>query len=166
MNDPDDDELLAWLADALHASPDEMRRNGELAAMAWIWRDPDASMADLIDDSVLAGSSMRDSGDMHRSLAFRLEPLALDLEIEAETGLRGTSFRAQLLPGPTEGIAVFLRMTEQTMLGGEPAVAPAPAVEVAVDGFGGFRFEAPARGLVRLEVRRGERSAVTPWITL
>jgi hypothetical protein len=94
-----DAEVLAAIGrvhDLVDPVPDFVR---EAARAAFAWRDPDATLAELVDDEP-AGAGMR-AADGPRLLTFRVGELTVDLEVHS----RGTRRRVlgQLSPpGPGE----------------------------------------------------------------
>lgn len=146
------------------------------AADAWSWRDPDASLAELVHDDALGAAGRRFAGDRQRSVAYAMD--GIDVELVVREGPAGVTVDVVIVssgPGPAAGLDVM--GLGAAGLGGPglgavrlEAVARTAAgevrsqVEVPEDGIGSFVV--PAGSRMSLTIGVGERRWVTPWLTV
>jgi hypothetical protein len=149
MTDPgwDDDRLLDELRTAVRqaGSPTPAMKAAGYAAFAW-WTI-DAELAALTDEVVGDEvATVRGPSAPPRTLLFTGTQVSVELERSA------TSLIGQLVP-PASG--------EVTLLGPDGELAVADADEV-----GGFHFQSPPTGLVRLRCRTSSGVLLTDWFRL
>ena len=123
----------------------------DFAKAALGWRRLDAELAELLDDSALESrsTSLARGAGGGRSLSFRAEGLAIDVELQPGLLL------GQLAPAPESA--------EVTLQDGDGAI-----LEVAdADALGRFRLVLDGSGRRRLRiVRRGAAAIETSWFTV
>jgi hypothetical protein len=149
---PADRALLAELG-RISAQADPVPPHVLAAARAaYALRDLDAELAQLVEDSSLAG--VRSGGTATRLLTFEAGDTELEVQVSYASG-RATLL-GQLVPAGEPGAQVRLA----TSAGGE-------GTAVEVDDLGGFRFDDLAPGLVRVRVDRpGVGGVRTAWFEI
>lgn len=152
---PDDQELLRRLAAIARKADPVPGLVGDLARAAFAFRDLDAELAALVDDSTNELVPVRGSDLVERLLEFSARGLRIELQLSAVAGRRsmlGQVHAIDALPG--------LVIVAESSSG----VSTAPA---AVDARGRFSFDALPDGSIRLRCHRpGGTSVVTPWFAL
>ncbi|MDP9849281.1 hypothetical protein [Streptosporangium lutulentum] len=146
-----DDELLAELAAALHASDVVPRGFAEVGKAAFAWRNIDDELAELIFDSDLhddlAAPLTRAEPAPLRALTFVAPELTIELEVTEETLV------GQLVP--YQSIEVSVRV-----LSGQD-------ITVTTDEVGCFTIRPIPASLFYLHCRTADGTSVsTSWITL
>lgn len=144
-----DDSLLELLGQALRASDPVPDHVLAAARGAVAWRTIDQDLADLVFDSALESTGVRDP-DASRQLTFRSS------DVEIEVMLVDTATRrivGQIVPAAVT--TVRLDSTGDT-------------VEQESDKYGRFTFEQVAGGPVRIGVSGldGARDVLTDWVLL
>lgn len=141
------------------------------AADAWSWRDPDASLAELVHDDALGAAGRRFAGDRQRSVAYAMD--GIDVELVVREGPAGVTVDVVIVssgPGLATGLgatglgaaglgAVRLEAVARTAAGEVRS-----QVEVPEGGIGSFVV--PAGSRMSLTIGVGERRWVTPWLTV
>ncbi|MGW5054524.1 hypothetical protein [Actinokineospora sp. NPDC004072] len=136
----DDARLLADLRAALAEEPP-----AEFTAIgkeAFAWRDPAASLAELVDDPQPALRAGAEDAEV-RAMTFAGGGLSIDLEITADALL------GQLVPPGPDRVRV-------QRPGG-------PTTEVEVDELGWFAVRPRPTGLIRLAVQTAAGPVATAW---
>jgi hypothetical protein len=120
------------------------------AKAAYVWRTIDAELAELVNDSLVAGGAVR-ATDAARLLTFEGPDVEVEVEV-AETGLT-RRLTGQLVP------AGGARVTVRWASG---------AVDVDADEFGRFTAIGVPASSVRIEVHRPTeaRPTVTSWVSI
>ena len=147
---PDDDELLDLITRVVGPPPDWVV---DRARIAWEWRDADRSIAELLDDSALTGTS-RAAQTVQRTVAYAFGSITLELTIEEH----GVLCSIGIVTVPTRSFALQISIVTPS---GE-----AKTVEVLLDSNGGAALDVANN--VRISLRAivdGDRFA-TPWLTL
>ena len=130
------------------------------AADAWSWRDPDASLAELVHDDALGAAGRRFTGDRQRSVAYAMD--GIDVELVVRDGPAGVTVDVVIVPAAPEAVgigAVGIDVVARSAAGEVRS-----RVEVPEGGIGSF--VAPAGSRVSLTIRAGDRRWVTPWLTV
>lgn len=146
---PDDDTLLELLGAALQAGDPVPEHVLAAARGAVAWRTIDQDLADLVFDSAVELTGVRDR-DAARQLTFRTADLEIELMVVDPASRR---LVGQLVPP---------RVTTVTLEGTE-----ASATQES-DSYGRFTFESVADGPVRLAVGGADGGAdvLTDWVLL
>ena len=120
------------------------------AKAAFSWRTIDAELAELVNDSLVAGAAVR-ATDAARLLTFE----GPDVEVEVEVAETGATRRLTGQLVPAGGAQLTVRWASGS-------------VEVDADEFGRFTATGVPASSVRIEVNRpGEaRPTVTSWVSI
>ena len=159
MNRPDpdrtlsDDELLRALAQALEEDEPLPSWAVEYAHGAFVWRDVDGELAELLHDSVLEEAVVLRDDNAVRLLVFQAGDLTLDIEH---------------LPNQLVGAVSPPRRYRIEVHHGGPDVGPLVDPAFFTDDAGMFELEGEIRGAVRFVVSDpdGQVAILSPWITL
>jgi hypothetical protein len=120
------------------------------AKAAFSWRTIDAELAELVNDSLVAGGAVR-ATDAARLLTFR----GAEVEVEVEVAETGATRRltGQLVPAGSAQVTVRWA---------------SGAIEVDADEFGRFTALGVPATSVRVEVRRSAETppTVTSWVSI
>lgn len=130
-----DDELMERLARSVDASdpvPDEVVAAGKAAFLA---RNLDQELAELLYDSATDGELVLTRGDTARSMSFATEKLSVELEVDEQQG----RIMGQLVPPQIADVDLEL---DGLVVG-----------STQTDDLGRFRFDAPGSGVVTLVCR-------------
>lgn len=146
---PDDDTLLELLAVALQESDPVPDHVLAAARGAVAWRTIDQDLADLVFDSAVELTGVRDRNSS-RQLTFRASDLEIEVMLVDPASRR---LVGQLVPA--RATTVTLEST------GESSTQES-------DGYGRFTFEAVTAGPVRLAVggAAGQADVLTDWVLL
>jgi hypothetical protein len=143
----EDGEILGAVAEAVHSLgrvPESIRAAG---LAAFVHRmSPDAALASLDYDSLLAEDSMLRAPEGPRIVVFRADSLTIDIAI-GEDNLVG-----QLVPAAAGEVAM---MTMDGVVGA-----------VTADEMGCFELPPPSPGPVRFRCRVGGGEVFTDWLRL
>ncbi len=159
MNRPDpdrtlsDDELLQALALALLEDEPLPSWAVEYATGAFVWRDVDGELAELLHDSVLEEAVVLRDDTAVRLLVFQAGDMTLDVEH---------------LPDQLVGSVSPPQRYRIEVHHGGPDIGPSVDPAVLTDDAGMFVLEGEFRGAVRFVVSDpdGEVAILSPWITL
>lgn len=148
MSDVTDDErLLAELAEAVRAAREVPAQFIAAGKAAFAWRNVDAELATLAEDSATTLLGTRAEQATLRSLSFVASELSIEVEVTAEALL------GQVVP-PQSGLMQL-------------HVRAGSAQTVPVDGVGWFVIRPVPGSMFRLHLRTAEGAAViTEWIML
>lgn len=130
-----DDELMERLArsvDATDPVPDEVVASGKAAFIA---RNLDQELAELLYDSATDGELVLTRGDAARSMSFATEELSVELEVDEQQG----RIMGQLVPPQIADVDLEL---DGLVVG-----------STQTDDLGRFRFDTPGSGVVTLVCR-------------
>lgn len=146
---PDDDTLLELLGAALQAGDPVPEHVLAAARGAVAWRTIDQDLADLVFDSAVELTGVRDR-DAARQLTFRAADLEIELMVVDPLSRR---LVGQLVPA---------RATSVTL------ESTAESVTQESDSYGRFTFDTVADGPVRLAVdgADGHADVLTDWVLL
>jgi hypothetical protein len=155
--DPDrtlsDDELLLALARVLEEDDPLPSWAVGYATEAFVWRDIDGELAELLHDSVLEEAVVLRDDNAVRLLVFQAGEVTLDIEHLPDLVVGSVSpprrYRIEIHHGGPDG---------------GPSVDPA----LFTDDAGMFEVEGEVRGAVRFVVSDpgGQVAILSPWITL
>ncbi|KRF34878.1 hypothetical protein [Nocardioides sp. Soil805] len=144
--DPDDQQVLDELAEALSSHRDVEPRHREAARSAFTWRTVDSELMELTYDSLDAPVTVRSAIDaLPRALSFASGFGTLDVELD------GDRVRGHIVPAAVA--TVVMSNAAGATLGTES------------DEDGMFDFPGSLPGPVRFSIE-GEGAGTTPWVTL
>jgi hypothetical protein len=148
--EPTDAELLDMIGSLDTEVPDWVTAAADIA---WAWRAPDESLAELLDDTAIGAATTRASTAMTRSVAYGIGDLTIELAVSYAGALAAVD--VLLVPSrPAEGVLLVAR-------GATVKELPLP-----IDDTGSARVEIdPAAHISLRLIIDGERH-ITPWLPL
>jgi hypothetical protein len=151
MGQPMPDEAIATALTSLFADTDPVPDRVRAAASdAFAWRDVDAALAELIDDSLVGAGGAVVRGSAPRLLSFATADLAIDLEITEDD--ERVRVLGQLTPGRSVPVTI------EHVRGRDTGHS---------DEIGRFHFDGLPAGWLRVVVDAGDEGAGrshTEWI--
>jgi hypothetical protein len=147
---PTDDELLELVARSAGPMPPWVAAR---ARAAWDWRDADRSLAELLDDSALMGTT-RAAQTAQRTVAYALHAVTLELTVE----VRGSRCSIGIVTVPSHPLAVSVSNM--------PFNGEATTVALTLDDNGTASFDVSPDARISLRTDIEGTRFITPWLTL